>query len=208
VRCIGCPRERRCPEARWAAAGAVSQAPSATTPTCPKANPSCAGVPATEWHTIHRDPQQDLERRRAAGRRQPDAGVLGCGWRLRSACVFLQSASRAVPEHRHPAYSIQDPKSAGITHVVVGEGGLASLPPQLHPEGARPATSGAGRRPSAASSSQQPQRRYVNEHWIARCLAKQQLLPVEEYPPPDPTADVPTPTAGGSELEAQAVAVG
>lgn len=97
---------------------------------------------------------------------------------------------------------LQDPKAQGITHVVVGEGGLASLPPQLQPGGARPTTSGAGRPSSAGAASQQLRRQYVNEHWLARCLAKQQLLPAEDYPPPDPAAEVPTPTAGGSEWAA------
>lgn len=98
------------------------------------------------------------------------------------------------------SHTPQDPKAAGITHIVVGKGGLASLPPQLLPGGARLATSSAGRSTSASPSTQQLQRRYVNEHWLARCLAKQQLLPTEDYPPPDPEAGVPTPTAGGSEL--------
>lgn len=85
---------------------------------------------------------------------------------------------------------------------MVGEGGLASLPPQLQPGGARPTTSGAGRPSSAGAASQQPRRQYVSEHWLARCLGKQQLLPAEDYPPPDPAAEVPTPIAGGSEWAA------
>lgn len=145
---------------------------------------------------------------------------------------------------------MQDPKAAGdVTHVVVGEGGLSALPPQLQPgssgapalsgtqtqrpqqsaatpssntaAGVPVSSGGVGGTPGGAgsmrsglesgnahdgtssgtpsSSNGSTGRVYVSHLWVERCLAKGRLLPPADFPPPDPAAEVPTPTAGGEQ---------
>lgn len=117
---------------------------------------------------------------------------------------------------------MQDPgEAASVTHVVVGEGGIAALPPQLQPGGAHPATSssglrslpavpasgggagkGLGQSSSAAAIPEASGKVYVSHHWVECSLAKGRLLPLGDFPPPDPAAEVPTPTAGSGEWAA------
>ncbi|KAL4428436.1 hypothetical protein ABPG75_002525 [Micractinium tetrahymenae] len=105
----------------------------------------------------------------------------------------------------------QDPKeAASVTHVVAGDGGIAALPPQLQPGGSRPANSSSDRpklSAAAAAASRSGSgsgpggksraasgRVYVSHGWVERSLAKGRLLPPADFPPPDPAAEVPTPT--------------
>ncbi|KAL4439228.1 hypothetical protein ABPG77_004130 [Micractinium sp. CCAP 211/92] len=110
----------------------------------------------------------------------------------------------------------QDPReAASVTHVVVGEGGIAALPPQLQP-GARPTgSSSSARSPPAAAAAAHASggsvgrskavpaatgatKVYVNHGWVEQSLAKGRLQPPANFPPPDPAANVPTPTAGSA----------
>lgn len=119
--------------------------------------------------------------------------------------------------------------------MVVGQGGITSLPPQLRPGGSKPPASavqgrghpgspvaasrsrgsspdgskgrGEGRSDQRGSGDKQPkggvageggqQLQYVSHQWVEQSLARQQLLPPADYPPPDPDAQVHTPTAVG-----------
>jgi hypothetical protein len=103
--------------------------------------------------------------------------------------------------------ALQDPKSPGITHVVVGDRGIASLPPQLQPGSSQPARSSSSpvgqpaplpaSKATATALAAEPQRHWVSSQWVEQCLAQQQLLPTEDFPPPDPDAVQVTPTAAG-----------
>lgn len=119
-------------------------------------------------------------------------------------------------------------EAASLTHVVVGEGGIAALPLQLQPGRARlagsspgqsdlpvtaaappavgttPGAAGGRGAASPAAAAAAHDKIYVSHGWVEQSLAKGSLLPPADFPPPDAAAQVATPVAGSGELDHKA----
>ena len=103
------------------------------------------------------------------------------------------------------AAALQDAKAGHITHVVVGDKGVSSLPLQLRP----PPTPPPPPQPQPQPPQPQQQQRqagssagpagpaaFVSPEWLEQSLAQGQPLPAAGFPPPE-EPEVLTPVAGG-----------